>query len=100
LADRGSGAQARAFAQALTRYRNLDQIRYLKLSDGGITDNFGLSGLLIARAAASQPYAPLMPDKAVQFRRIVFVVLNAGQGPTGNWSRTLEGPSGADLVNA
>jgi NTE family protein len=43
LADRGSGAQVRAFAQALTRYRNLDQIRYLKLSDGGITDNFGLS---------------------------------------------------------
>jgi hypothetical protein len=33
-------------------------------------------------------------------RRIVFVVVNAGQGPTGNWSRTLEGPSGADLVDA
>jgi len=100
LADRSSGAQVRAFAQALTRYRNHDQIRYLKLSDGGITDNFGLSGLVIARAAASQPYAPLTPDKAVQLRRIVFVVVNAGQGPTGNWSRTLEGPSGADLVNA
>ncbi len=100
LADRGSGAQVRAFAQALTRYRNLDQIRYLKLSDGGITDNFGLSGLVIARAAANQPYAPLTPDKAVQLRSIVFVVVNAGQGPTGNWSRTLEGPSGADLVDA
>jgi NTE family protein len=100
LADRGSGAQVRAFAQALTRYRNLDQIRYLKLSDGGITDNFGLSGLVIARAAASQPYAPLTPDKAVQLRSIVFIVVNAGQEPTGYWSRTLEGPSGADLLNA
>ncbi len=30
----------------------------------------------------------------------MFVVVNAGQGPTGNWSRTLEGPSGADLVDA
>ena len=39
----GSGAQVRAFAQSLARYRNLGQIRYLKPADGGITDNFGLS---------------------------------------------------------
>jgi NTE family protein len=55
---------------------------------------------VIARAAASQPYAPLTPDKAVQLRRIVFIVVNADQEPTGYWSRTLEGPSGADLLNA
>lgn len=100
LADRNSGAQVRAFAQALARYRNPDQMRYLKLADGGITDNFGLSGLVIARAAASQPYMPLTADKAVQLRRVIFVVVNAGQAPNGNWSRTLEGPSGTDLLDA
>jgi NTE family protein len=100
LADRSSGAQVRAFAQALARYRNPDQTRYLKLADGGITDNFGLSGLVIARAAASMPYMPLTPDKAVQLRRVIFVVVNAGQTPNGNWSRTLEGPSGAELLDA
>jgi NTE family protein len=100
LADRNAGAQVRGFAQALARYRNSGEGRYLKLADGGITDNFGLSGLVIARAAAEKPYMPLTPGQAVQLRRFVFVVVNAGQAPSGNWTLTAEGPSGAALLNA
>jgi NTE family protein len=100
MADRNAGAQVRAFAEALTRYRDSQQIKYLKLADGGITDNFGLSGLVIARAAAEKPYMPLTPDKAVRLRRFIFVVVNAGQAPRGNWARTVEGPAGAELLNA
>ncbi len=100
LANRNAGAQVRAFAEALKRYRDPDQMKYLKLADGGITDNFGLSGLVIARAAADKPYFPLTPDKAVRLRRIVFVVVNAGKAPEGNWSHTIQGPSGTDLLNA
>lgn len=100
LADRDAGAQVRAFAEALTRYRSGEQVKYLKLADGGITDNFGLSGLVIARAAAEKPFMPLTPEKAVRLRRLIFVVVNAGQAPSGNWGRTLEGPDGAALLNA
>jgi NTE family protein len=100
LANRNAGAQVRAFAEALVRYRDSEQVKYLKLADGGITDNFGLSGLVIARAAADKPYMPLTPDKAVQLRRFIFVVVNAGQAPAGNWARTVEGPAGAELLNA
>jgi NTE family protein len=100
IADPNSGAQVRAFAEALTHYREPGQMEYLKLADGGITDNFGLSGLVIARAAADRPYLPLTPEKAVRLRRVIFVVVNAGQAPAGNWSHTVEGPSGADLLNA
>jgi len=100
LANRNAGAQVRAFAEALVRYRDPEQIKYLKLADGGITDNFGLSGLVIARAAAEKPYMPLMPEKAVQLRRLIFVVVNAGQAPSGNWARTVDGPAGAELLNA
>ena len=100
LADRNAGAQVRAFAVALTRYRNGEQVKYLKLADGGITDNFGLSGLVIARAAADKPYMPLTPEKAVRLRRLIFVVVNSGQAPSGNWGRTVEGPAGAELLNA
>ena len=100
LADRNAGAQVRAFAVALTRYRNGEQVKYLKLADGGITDNFGLSGLVIARAAADKPYMPLTPEKAVRLRRLIFVVVNSGQAPSGNWGRTIEGPDGAELLNA
>jgi NTE family protein len=99
LGNPNAGANVRAFAEALKRYRT-DQVRYLKLADGGITDNFGLSGLVIARAAADKPYQPLTPDKAVKLRRLVFIIVNAGQGPSGNWSQTIDGPSGAALLGA
>jgi NTE family protein len=75
-------------------------VKYLKLADGGITDNFGFSGLVIARAAADEPYMPLTPEKAVRLRRLIFVVVNAGQAPSGNWGRTVEGSDGAELLNA
>jgi NTE family protein len=100
LANRNAGAQVRAFAEALKRYRDPDQMKYLKLADGGITDNFGLSGLVIARAAADKPYMPLTPEKAVQLRRLIFIVINAGQGPAGKWALTVEGPAGAELLGA
>ena len=100
LADRNAGAQVRAFAQSLTRYRDPEQIKYLKLADGGITDNFGLSGLVIARAAAEKPYMPLSPEKVVRLRRFIFVVVNAGQAPEGDWARTVDGPTGTEMLNA
>ena len=100
LADRNAGAQVKAFAQALVSYRNPDQTRYLKLADGGLTDNFGLSGLVIARAAATNLYAPLTARDAVRLRKVTFVVVNAGRPPKGDWSRTIEGPAGADLLSA
>jgi len=100
LANRSAGAQARAFAQALKRYRDPGQIRFVKLADGGVTDNFGLSGLVVAREAAAQPYAPLPRDKAVRLRRIVFIIVNAGVGSKGEWARTVEGPIGAEMLGA
>jgi NTE family protein len=99
LASPNAGAGMVAFAQALKRYRT-DQVRYLKLADGGITDNFGLTGLVIARAAADRPYMPLPPEKAVRLRRVVFIIVNAGQRPSGTWSQTIEGPTGAALLGA
>ena len=100
LADRNAGAQARAFALALKRYRDPGQIRYVKLADGGLTDNFGLSGLVIARAAGGEPYAPLPREKAVRLRRVVFIVVNAGVGSRGDWARTVQGPSGVEMLGA
>jgi NTE family protein len=99
LANPNAGADVKAFAQALKRYRT-DQVRYLKLADGGITDNFGLTGLVIARSAASKPYMPLTPEKAVRLRRVVFIIVNSGQAPSGTWSQTIEGPTGAALLGA
>jgi NTE family protein len=100
LANRNAGAQVRAFALALKRYRDPGQIRYVKLADGGLTDNFGLSGIVIARESAAEPYAPLPRDKAVRLRRVVFIVVNAGLGSRGDWAQTVQGPSGVEMLGA
>jgi NTE family protein len=88
-----------SFAKALERART-GQVKYVKLLDGGLVDNYGLSGITIARAAAGTPYAPLQPEEAVKLRRMLFVVVDSGRGPQGDWAQTLEGPTGKDLVGA
>jgi NTE family protein len=89
----------RSFAVALKRART-GKVKYIKLLDGGLVDNYGLSGLTIARAAAGTPYGPLNPSEAVKLRRLLFLVVDAGRGPQGNWSQTLDGPTGKELIGA
>ncbi len=61
----------RAYADALERYRTGD-IKYVKLLDGGIVDNYGLAGFTISLLAANAPYGPLSPREAVKLRRLLF----------------------------
>lgn len=89
----------KSFAEALASYHN-GSVRYVKLLDGGLVDNFGLSGFTIARLSASTPYEPLTPHQAVKLRRALFLVVDAGRGVSGDWVNTLEGPRGVDLVSA
>jgi NTE family protein len=94
-----SEPQLRSFALALERART-GGVKYVKLLDGGLADNYGLTGMSIARAAQGTPYGPLTPQQAVNMRRFLFLVVDAGLGPKGNWSQTLEGPTGKDLIGA
>jgi NTE family protein len=89
----------RDFAQAISSYHS-GSVRYVKLLDGGLVDNFGLSGFSIALLSATRPYEPLSPQHAARMRRVLFLVVDAGRGPSGNWSQRLEGPTGVDLVMA
>ena len=72
-------ALLKGYARALASYRDPDKLKYVRLLDGGLTDNFGLSGITIARAAAEAPYAPLTPRQAVTLKRALFVVVNSGR---------------------
>jgi NTE family protein len=99
LNDPGKSPLVYSFAKSLERARS-GKVKYIKLFDGGLVDNYGLSGITIARASVGTPYGPLRPEEAVTLRRFLFVVVDAGRGPQGDWSQTLEGPSGKDLVDA
>lgn len=97
--DPNAPPMLKAFSNGLERYRD-GTVKYIKLLDGGLVDNFGLSGFTLARQSATQPYEPLTPEQAVKLRRALFLVVDAGRSPSGDWALRLEGPAGADLIMA
>lgn len=89
----------RSFAQAYARYHD-GSMRYVKLLDGGLVDNYGLAGFSIGLMAAQRPYEPMTPRQAVKVRRMLFLVVDSGRGISGDFAQRLEGPSGVELVSA
>ena len=96
----GDTMLAKATAEALHDYRDADNGRFLKLVDGGLTDNFGLSSIQQSRLLAGTPLAPLDAAQALQLRRLLFVVVDGGQHPVISWNRDVGGPSGLELAFA
>jgi NTE family protein len=100
-ADRpGAPAILRASAAAIQRYREKADVKFVKLLDGGMTDNLGLSGLLLELAAATKPYEPLTPKQVVNLKRFLFVVVDAGRPPGGDLAKSAESPEIMDLIQA
>ena len=89
----------KGFADALYSYHD-GQSKYVKLFDGGLVDNFGLSGFTVSRLSARFAHEPLSPEQAVRLRRMIVVLVDAGRAPAGDWAQTVDGPSGMDLINA
>ena len=89
----------KAFADALYSYQD-GSTKYLKLLDGGLVDNFGLSGFTISRLSARFPHEPLSPEQAVRIRRSIVILVDAGRAPSGDWVQTVSGPSGVELIMA
>lgn len=99
LKDRNAPPMVSSVAKAMRRYHD-GEVPYIKLLDGGLVDNFGLSGFTIARLTADTPYGPLSPEQAVRLRRGLFLVVDAKNGVAGNWVNTIEGPNGVELMMA
>lgn len=95
-----ASANLQSYAQALENYRDPDTMRYVKLLDGGLIDNYGLAGLVLRREELAEPYAPLTPEEAIGLKRLLFVVVDAGQSTSDSWVKTAAGPSGAEIVSA
>lgn len=88
----------RAMERGLKAYRDPAHTRYIKLVDGGVTDNLGLSTLLLTRAINDSPIAPMSEREAVRVRRLLFLVVDATRGPTGDWTLRPDGPDGLDVA--
>ena len=80
----------KSYADALERYR-IGEVKYVKLLDGGLVDNFGLAGFTIARLASATPDGPLAPQEAVKLRRFLFLVVDSGGVRRANGRRPFPG---------
>ena len=89
----------RQYADAIVRYRE-GRVRFVKLLDGGLVDNFGLAGFTISRLLSNTPHGPLSAREGVKLRRVLFLVVDSGRSPSGDWAKTVAGPSGVDLIMA
>lgn len=96
----GASLRLRSYARALQSYQKADDLDYVKLLDGGLTDNIGVTGFTIERLSAQTPYGPLSPADAVRLRTFMFVVADAGQSTTVTWGETVSGPRVGPLLDA
>jgi NTE family protein len=78
--------RARALLETLQRYSDPDQVRWIHLMDGGISDNLALRVLLndalLMEAQAEQLRPELLP-----IRRLLVISVNAEAPPNPNWPR-------------
>jgi len=93
-----STSAMRAYGRILESYSDPEKVKYVKLLDGGITDNFGTVALSVARAKAQTDYGPLSPQQAVRINRLMFLVANAGVESEPSWTQKKKGPGGAQLA--
>jgi len=87
-------------ARTLRRYRDRQKSRYLKLYDGGVTDNLGIHGLTTQRERHDSLIAPMVPKRVVRMKDLLFIVVNAGKEAGGNFLKTIEGPNGIGAMSA
>ncbi|QJR16671.1 patatin-like phospholipase family protein [Usitatibacter palustris] len=88
----------KSIEKAMSSYRDPSKVRYVKLIDGGVTDNLGLATLAVSRAISGTAYAPMTERDAVKVRRMLFLVVDAARGPHGAWALEEPGPPGVELA--
>lgn len=89
-----------AYARALDSYQSNRKLDYVRLLDGGLTDNLGITGLTLQRAAATTPYAPLSPREAVRIKNFIFIVTDAGKRSQYEWGKTQLAPHLGNILLA
>jgi len=93
-------AALKAHGRVLQSYADPEKVKYVKLLDGGITDNFGTIALSVARAKAANEYGPLTAEQAVRLNRLLFLVANAAVEADLAWTQRPSGPGGVELARS
>jgi NTE family protein len=96
----GSFLVVRNQARTLRRYQKAKKHRYLKLYDGGVTDNLGVHNITTHRERYDSLIEPMSPEQAVSMKDLLFIVVNAGTSPKPSFLEKIEGPKGIEGLGA
>ena len=91
--------RARAAFENLARYANGEQVKWIPLMDGGISDNLALRVVindLLIRLGEAERFTPTL----LPIRRILVVSVNAATPPNPNWPRQRVVSGLAQIVSA
>ena len=91
---------SKALLSAVKSARDRGAGRYLKLVDGGISDNLGLTSLHQMRILLGTPYGPWTERDALRVRRLLFIVVDSGRRPNVRWNQSIAGPNAVDVASA
>lgn len=100
LADREAPVRLNAHARALDSYRRDDRLATVRLLDGGLTDNIGVTGFALERASADTPYGPLTAQQAVRLQRLLFIITDAGRETQAEWGNRAQRPRLSEVIQA
>jgi len=98
--DPRASLRLKAHAAALETYREDDRLATVRLLDGGLTDNIGVTGFALERASADTPFGPLTAEQAVKLKKLLFIVTDAGRAPAPEWGTRERGPELVELIPA
>jgi len=100
-ADRSGSTVVRDTARAFQTFRDPARLDYVHLLDGGVIDNFGLSGVAVMQRAAGLPYGPFLgPADAVRLTRLRVIVVNGERASGRPWGHSPQGPNGRGVMSA
>ncbi len=87
-------------ARTMRRYQDSQESKYLKLYDGGVTDNLGVHSITIHRERYDSPIAPMSPKRVATMKDLLFIVVNAGANVRESFVKEIEGPNGVEGLGA
>ena len=100
LESPGSSLVVKNLARTMRLYQNQQEHKYLKLYDGGVTDNLGIHSVTTHRERYDSLIAPFSPKSVVSMKDLLFIVVNAGTKAGTNFHKKIAGPNGFDGLGA
>ena len=98
LADPAASVRLKAYARSLETYQNDPGVDYIKLLDGGLTDNIGVTGFSMERAAAETAHGPALRQGGGQDAYLRLHRRRLQRRTEGDWVKTLNGPKLRNMV--